>query len=186
MALDTIVLDIETKNTFADVGGQQNVKKLEASFIGVYSYRQNKYLSFFENQFVEFNQFLKNTKLIIGFSINRFDMPVLEKYCDFNIQNIPCLDLLEEIEIEFGNRISLNILAQTNLGIGKTAHGLEAIKFYKEGRLEDLEKYCLQDVRLTKELYELIEKQGYLLLPKKNSEEIVKVKFNWLSQELLF
>jgi DEAD/DEAH box helicase domain-containing protein len=173
--MDKLILDIETKNAFADVGGQENVKKLDASFVGVYSYNQDKFFSFYENQFPELNRFLKTAGLIIGFSINRFDVPVLEKYCDFDIWKIPRLDLLEEIEISFGNRISLDVLAKTNLGIGKTHHGLEAIKFYKEGNLEELKNYCLNDVKITKDLYEMAKKQGHLMVPHRLTHELVKV-----------
>ncbi len=184
MIHDTLVIDIETKNTFAEVGGQENVKKLDASFVGVYSYNQNKYLSFFENQFGELNKFLKTAGLIIGFSINRFDIPVLEKYLDFNIWSIPRLDLLEEIEIGFGNRISLDVLAKTNLGIGKTHHGLEAIKFYKERNWKELESYCLNDVKITKELYELAKKQKHLSIPDRTTGVLTKVNFNF--PEIIF
>lgn len=177
--MDKIVLDIETKNSFADVGGQENLKKLDTSFVGAYSYSQNQYLSFFDNQFEELGKLLKNTGLIIGFSINRFDIPVLEKYFDFDIWKIKRLDLLEEIEMNFGHRVSLDILAQTNLGIGKTSHGLEAIKFYREGNFEALQKYCLNDVKITKELYELIKKQKHLLIPQKPTGELVKVNLEF-------
>lgn len=173
--MDKLVFDIETKNTFAEVGGQDHVKKLDASFVGVYSYNQDKYLSFFEKDFKELSSFLKKSGLLIGFSINRFDVPVLEKYCDFDIWKIPRLDLLEEVEIGFGNRVSLDILAKTNLGIGKTHHGLEAIKFYKEGNFKELESYCLNDVKITKDLYELVKKQGHLNIPHRMTGELIKV-----------
>ena len=182
--MDKLVIDIETKNTFAEVGGQNNIHKLDASFVGVYSYNQDKYLSFYENQFDELGQLLQKAGLIIGFSINRFDIPVMEKYFKFNLKAVPCLDLLEEIELGLGHRISLDILAKTNLGIGKTHHGLEAIKFYKEGNLEELKNYCLNDVKITKELYDLAKKQGHLMVPRKYSEEVVKVTFNWKEQIL--
>ena len=35
--MDQIVFDIETKNSFADVGGEANLKKLDVSVVGVYS-----------------------------------------------------------------------------------------------------------------------------------------------------
>lgn len=179
MSKDRLVLDIETKNTFADVGGQHNVKKLSASFVGVYSYNRNEYLSFFEKDFPALNNLLKTGGLIIGFSINRFDIPVLEQYCDFDIWKIPRLDLLEEVEVGFGNRVSLDSLAKTNLGIGKTHHGLEAITFYKEGRFDELKNYCLNDVKITKELYELANKQKHLLVQNRNDGQFVKVAMHW-------
>ena len=92
---------------------------------------------------------------------------------------IESLDILDDIEEKLGHRVSLDHLAHTNLKVGKTAHGLEAIKFYNEGRLEDLKNYCLNDVKITKDLYELGIKQGYLLVPTNHGKEIVKVSFNW-------
>lgn len=177
--MDKIVFDIETKNSFADVGGQGNLKKLDASFVGVYSYNQNKYLSFFEHQFAELGELLKKTGLLIGFSSKRFDVPVLEKYFKFNINRIPHIDLLEEIELNLGRRVSLDVLAKTNIGIGKTNHGLEAIKFYNEGDLASLERYCINDVKITKELYELAKKQGHLFIPERTTGELIKVSLNW-------
>ncbi len=182
--MDKLVIDIETKNTFAEVGGQSNIHKLDASFVGVYSYNKDRYFSFYEHQFAELGALFQTAGLIIGFSINRFDIPVMEKYFKFNLKAIPCLDLLEEIELGLGQRISLDILAKTNLGIGKTHHGLDAIKFYREGNLEELKNYCLHDVKITKDLYDLAKKQGHLLVPRKYSDEIVKVSFDWKEQIL--
>ncbi len=182
--MDKLVIDIETKNTFAEVGGQDNLRKLDASFVGVYSYDQDRYLPFYEHEFDGLGQLLQKAGLIIGFSINRFDIPVLEKYFKFNLKAIPRLDLLEEIELALGQRVSLDILAKSNLGIGKTHHGLEAVKFYREGNLEELKNYCLHDVKITKELYDLAKKQGHLMVPKKYSDEILKASFDWKEQTL--
>lgn len=177
--MDKIVLDIETKNTFADVGGQANLTKLRISFVGVYSYKQDAYLSFFENELDKLGPILQSAGLIIGFSSNRFDLPILNEYYPFNVKAIESLDILDDIEEKLGHRVSLDQLAHTNLKTGKTAHGLEAIKFYNEGRFEDLKNYCLNDVKITKDLYELGIKQKYLLVPTNHGKEIVKVDFNW-------
>ncbi len=175
---DKIVLDIETKNTFADVGGQEFIHKLEASLICAYSYNQDKYLSFREGEFDKLAPILQNASMIVGFSINRFDLPVMAKYFNFNLMALPRLDLLEEVEVAYGNRVGLDILAQTNLGIGKTHHGLDAIRFYQEGNWADLEAYCLQDVKVTKELYEFVKKNNYLKIPRRYSGELVRVAIN--------
>ena len=179
MTRDTLVIDIETKNSFADVGGQFNIHKLEVSFVGVYSYNQNKYLSFYENQLNELASLLQNAGLIIGFSINRFDIPVLAKHCKFDIYSVPRLDLLDEIELLLGQRVSLDVLSKTNLNVGKTHHSLEAISLYRDGKLDELRDYCLNDVKLTKDLYELAKKQGHLLVPKKITGELVKANFSF-------
>lgn len=177
--MDKLVIDIETKNTFADVGGQENIHNLDVSFVGVYSYNKNQYFSFFENELDKLAPMLQNAGLVIGFSINRFDLPVLKKYFQFNVASLENLDILEEIEEKLGHRISLNELAYANLKVNKTAHGLEAIKFYKEGRLEELKNYCLNDVKITKELYDLGLRQKHLLVPQRTTGEMQKVEFDW-------
>jgi DEAD/DEAH box helicase domain-containing protein len=174
--MDKIVIDIETSNSFQEVGGGRNLKSLDVSFIGAYSYKQDEYLSFFEDELDAFGELLRRTGLIIGFSINNFDIPVLEKYYHFNLRAIPRLDILEEFELAAGYRVSLDILSRANLGEGKThSSGLESIRLYREGRMEELKNYCLQDVKLTKDLYELIKEKKYLTVPDRFTQEPIKV-----------
>jgi len=177
---DKLVIDIETKNVFDDVGGRDFVEKLDASLVGVYSYDQNQYFHFKEGEFEKLAPLLQNARLIIGFSINRFDLPVLNKYFNFNLLNLPRFDLLEEIEVSYGRRVGLDILARANLGISKTGHGLDAVEFYKQGNWQALTDYCLQDVKITKELYDLAQKRGHLLIPDKFSDQVhrVAIKIN--------
>lgn len=178
MSNDKIVLDVETKNSFYDVGSE-NTNALEISFIGAYSYNQNAYLSFFENEFDKLAKLLKSTRLIVGFCIRRFDLPVMKKYFNFDINAIPNLDLFEDIEKAVGFRVGLGALSYANLGVNKTGHGLEAIELYKSGRLEELKNYCLHDVKLTKELYELAQKQGYLWVPRRDNPEMIKLSLDY-------
>ncbi len=173
--MDTVVIDIETKNTFQDVGGRDNLKDLDISVIGVYFYAADEYRAFEEHEFAELGAMLQKTQLIVTFAGKRFDLPVMEKYFNFDVQSIRHYDILEEIEKEYGRRIGLGILAEANIGAGKTGHGLEAIELYARGEVEKLKSYCLNDVKLTKELYELIKSQGYLWIPQRNSNEMVKV-----------
>jgi len=181
---DELVIDIETKNTFADVGGKENLHKLDVSFVGVYSYAEDRLFGFRDHQMKELEEVLKNAGRIVGFSSNRFDIPVLAKYFSFNIKALPSLDLLDEIELFAGHRISLDLLAKANIGAGKTNHSLDAITFYAAGDWESLEKYCLNDVAITRDLYNLAKKQGYLLMPERNSSAMTKVQFD--PERLLF
>jgi len=177
--LDKIVLDIETKNSFADVGGKQNLHQLKISLIGVYSYNRNEFLAFEEKESHLFEKFLKEVGVIVGFSICNFDLPIIEKNINYRFDNHIIFDILKEIEEKRGHKIGLNELAQANIGAGKNGNGLEAIELYKEGRIEELKRYCLNDVKITKDLYELILKQDYLIIPSKFHAP-VKVKFDWI------
>ena len=133
----------------------------------------------------EFGELLKRAGLVIGFAINRFDIPVLNKHYNFNLFSLQRLDILEEIELALGQRISLNHLAKINLNMEKThSSGLEAIRLYNEGKLEELKDYCLNDVKITRGLYELAKKQGYLTVPDRKTGENLKANFNW-QEELL-
>lgn len=170
-----IVFDIETKNSFADVGGDQNVEKLDVSVVGAYSYDEDKYFIFDENELDKMAGLFKKAGLLIGFSSKRFDVPVLNKYFDFNLAAISHFDILEEIEKSFGRRVGLGVLAEANLGIGKTGHGLEAIELYRRGEMDKLKSYCLQDVKITKEIFDLVRNQGYIWIPQRDNPQMVKL-----------
>jgi DEAD/DEAH box helicase domain-containing protein len=180
--MDQIVFDIETKNSFADVGGEENLKKLEVSMVCLYSYKNNAYSCFNENELGKLEEIFRQSDLLIGFAVKRFDLPVLEKYFSseggFNLYNIPYFDILEKIEQSLGRRVKLDDLAKANLGVGKTGFGLEAIEFYKNGEMEKLKDYCLNDVKITKELYEMLKKEGHLWIPKKYSGKMVKWEYH--------
>ncbi len=173
MTNDKIVIDIETKNTFIEVG-KDNFDALEVSLIGIYSYNQNEYFSFFEDEIDKVGEILSSAGMIIGFSISRFDLPVLKKHFDFDLFSIPRIDLLDEIEYLLGRRVGLDMLAKTNLGVGKNGLSLEAPNLYRDGKMEELKNYCLNDVKITKDLYELARRQGYLTVPR-GSREAVRV-----------
>jgi DEAD/DEAH box helicase domain-containing protein len=184
--MDKLVIDIETKNSFADVGGQANITDLQISFVGVYSYNQDKFLSYTEHQLPELTDLLKKAGLIIGFASNRFDIPVLNHHCKIDLFSLPRIDLLEEVELALGQRISLDILARTNMNVGKThSSGLEAIRLYEEGKLDELREYCLNDVKITRDLYELAKKQGHLLVPHRTTGEMSKAYFN-LNEPIMY
>jgi DEAD/DEAH box helicase domain-containing protein len=176
---DVVVIDIETKNTFADVGGEAHIKDLEVSVACMYSYNEDKFMSFWEPNMEDLGRLLQDSGLVIGFSINRFDLPVLDRYFPFSTKALKRLDLLEEIEASFGSRIGLDLLAQTNIGAGKTHHSLEAIRLWNEGQHKELENYCLNDVKITKDLYDLASQQGHLLVPDRKSGEIAKVPLDF-------
>ena len=152
--MNQIVLDIETQNLFSDVGGKENLTKLSLSVAGVFSYADNAFLTFTEQEMPAFENLLKKTDLIIGFNINHFDLPILQKYLTVNLSKIPALDIMNDVVDAIGYRVSLDDLANNTLGKRKSANGLMAVQYWREGRIDELKKYCLDDVRITRDLYE--------------------------------
>lgn len=151
-----IVFDIETQKSFKEVGKSraQGLSKLKVSVVGVYDYLTEKYDTYGEKDMIELDKRFQNADLIIGFNIVFFDLPVLQPYLFTPIEKLPVLDLLHVIEKVRGHRASLDSLAVPTLGIRKSGSGLDAITYFRENKIEELKKYCLDDVRITKGIYE--------------------------------
>lgn len=157
------ILDVETKKTFDAVGGYFP-DRLGISFVGVclrdgFS-GAGKMHSFFEQDLPQFFELLEKVDVAIGFNIDGFDMQTFVPYYHGDISAIPTLDLMLRIKDSVGHRISLDAVAQETLGVGKNGSGLDAIKYYELQQWDKLEKYCLQDVTVTRDIYDQGLKRG--------------------------
>jgi DEAD/DEAH box helicase domain-containing protein len=177
MALNKLVFDLETQNSFDDVGGRDRNHLLKISVISVYSYPLDKYFCFEEDQVYRVGEMFQEADQIIGYNIKNFDFAVLQPYVNFDVNELPYLDIMEEVVKVIGHRLKLDNLAQTTLGIGKNGDGLEAIKLYRQGRLEELKKYCTNDVKVTKELYDYVQTYNKLLYKDYFETREMKIKF---------
>ncbi len=182
--MDTLVFDIETQNFFTDPGvGWDNFEALKISVVGAYSYLRDKYFCFEESEMEKLAELFDSARRVVGFSMNRYDVPVLNLYFQKlnvaapNIWEKERVDLLEEVETATKQRVSLSKLAEANLGVKKDHHGAEAINLYRDGKIDELKAYCLNDVKLTKELYDLYNKQRFFMVPDKRTGELIRVEF---------
>ncbi len=150
---DEIVLDIETQNTFQDVGAYQ-ASLLKISLIGVYFYETDTYESFLEEDLPKLWPRLERSSRIIGYNLFGFDYPCMQTYYTGDIIKFPTIDLMLEIEKRIGHRVKLDDVAHATLGLGKTGHGLQAVEYWRNGEIDKLRDYCLQDVKVTKDVYE--------------------------------
>lgn len=147
-----VILDLETKEKFRDVN--YNRKKLGVSVVGVYDYTTRTADTFFEREFGRLFQLLESCSYIIGFNIKSFDIPLLQGYYPGDFSRFLIFDILDDIKEKIGRRLSLNDLLSVTLRKRKTGHGLMAIDYFREGKLEELKNYCMDDVMLTKELFD--------------------------------
>lgn len=151
--MNKIVLDIETKNSFSEAESRE-ATALDISLLVIYEYATDTYHSYTEKEFKKLWPLLERTDLIIGYNSDYFDIPLLNKYYPGDLQQIPSLDLLAEIYKTLGRRVSLDMVASGTLGAKKIGKGLEAIRWWRDGEIDKVRRYCQEDVRLTKELYE--------------------------------
>ena len=176
---ERLVLDLETQRDFNEVEGRKP-ELLGISVVGVYSYEANRYDAYMESDLAtKLAPRLQSASLLIGFNIRRFDMPVLQPYVSFSLATLPMLDIMEEIVKNFGHRLSLDSVAQATLGKGKSGSGLDALKWFKEGRFDLITKYCLDDVKLTKEVYDYGKQHSRLFATSRFGNEKIHIPVFW-------
>jgi DEAD/DEAH box helicase domain-containing protein len=164
-SFNEVFFDLETQRSSDDVGGWQHIADMGLSVAGTYSTADNRYRFYTEHNVHALIKQLCAADRVIGFNIRKFDYTVLTPYTDQPLQMLPTVDMLRDIYSQLGFRVSLDNLAILNLGMQKTADGMEAIAWYKQGNLTAIAEYCLQDVRITRALYRLGQKLHYLRYP---------------------
>ncbi|MBI4132118.1 MAG: WYL domain-containing protein [Candidatus Sungbacteria bacterium] len=173
-----IVLDLETKKAPSN-WGERDLASVGISVVGTWNSAGDRFRVFRESHFAELGALLKNADRVIGFFITKFDLPVLQPYMDFDLRNLPVLDIFDDVTAKLGHRVSLASLAKATLNAEKGGHGLDAVRWYQEGNWEKLEAYCTQDVRLTRDLYHYGRDRGHLLFESFVDGKTVSVPVSW-------
>ena len=171
-------LDLETCCSAAEVGGWGRCHAMGVSLAVLQETSPERVTVFREADLTELARCLSELDLVVGFNIKRFDYRVLQPYIDVSLESLPTLDILEDLHKFLGFRLSLDHLAEATLGRKKTGNGLLALELYKNGRWEELESYCRQDVLLTKSLFEFGAHQGYLIYQHRRGG-LVRVPVAW-------
>ncbi len=180
MPSDEIVFDLETQRAFSDLADRNNFGGLGVSVLGCYSYGTGEFRIFAEDELDAFEEVLSRARRVIGYNIRHFDYPVLQPYMkSVALKNLPTLDLMLDPAGHLGFRPKLDDLAKATLGVQKSGHGLEAIRWFREGKLDELKRYCLDDVKLTKELYDHGVREGHILIEPRYGSELRKIPVTW-------
>ena len=156
-----LVFDIETQT--ADFGfDEAGLKKARISVVVAYDYADGQYKTFMEENIAELWPLLEKADRVIGYNIVHFDLPVLNNYYSGDLLKLPNLDLIIPVKEALGFRLKLNDIAKATLKVEKSADGLQAVKWWAEGNVADIKKYCEDDVRITKDVYEFGRKNKQL------------------------
>ena len=173
-----IVLDLETEKAFSEVGGRHNLNLLGISVVGIYSYANNTFACYEKEEFKQLSNILHGSRLLVGFNIKYFDIPVLKTYLALDLPKIHVLDLMDDVAGHLGFRVSLDNLASATLGSSKSGNGLKAIDWWRAGEKEKVKEYCLHDVKLTRDLYEFGRENGFVRADTRNGGR-VEVRVGW-------
>jgi DEAD/DEAH box helicase domain-containing protein len=152
---DIVYFDLETQRTANDAGGWDK-KGLMGMTVGVtYSTAAGRYEVFGEERVHELVDQLQRADLVVGYNVVNFDYEVLMGYTVIDLAHrVPTLDLMTDLEAKLGHRVGLDSVAQATIGSGKTADGLDAIKWWREGRKLEVARYCCFDVKVTRLVHE--------------------------------
>ena len=154
MAKNIVYFDLETQKSADEVGGWGNISQMSLSVGVTYSTAAGGYKIYGEKQVNDLITELQRADLVVGFNNLRFDYEVLHGYTAFDLTQLPTLDMLVELQKELGHRVSLDSIATATFGVEKTAEGLQAIQWFKEGKLAEIAEYCCYDVKITKLVHE--------------------------------
>ena len=154
-----VVFDIETQNTFEDVGSN-DPRDLDISVACAYDSATDTYTTVVVDELQKLWPVFEHADVLVGYNSNHFDIPLMNKYYPGDLTAIKSIDLLEDIRISLGRRLKLDSVAHATVGARKSANGLQAIKWWREGDINSIKKYCKQDVKVTKEVFEFARENG--------------------------
>ncbi len=152
--MPTLIFDLETQLLASDVGGWDNIAKMKLAAAVTQNLETGEFTRYREADVEKLLTDLRAATQVIGFNILRFDYEVLRPYAGGQALQLPTLDLLVEIQDKLGFRLTLDSLAAATLGITKSADGLQAVRWFREGKIDQILDYCQQDVRVTRDLYQ--------------------------------
>lgn len=156
-----VVFDLETQNIFSDVGGSDPAN-LDISVGGFYDSETDKYLAVTVDELHLAWPILEHADALVGYNSNHFDIPLLNKYYPGDLRTIKSIDILESIKDSLGRRLRLGSVAEATVGAKKSADGLQAVRWWREGKVDEIKKYCLQDVKVTKKVFEYALEHGHV------------------------
>lgn len=189
-----VIFDLETKSFFVE-NGKFEPSKFGVSVLSLYHRKLDKsfkeiegeILSFWEKDFPDMWKYFTQADRIIGFNSLGFDVPALSLYSPAGFSRLPHFDILDEIKKIAGHKTSLHKIAKATLGVQKTDTGENAVIYWERGdkkSLKMLQKYCEDDVGITRDVYDYALKNGKLLFTDYwNNPREISVDFTYLPKK---
>lgn len=152
--MNIVYFDLETQKSADEVGGWENIRDMRMSVGVTYSTARGTYQIYDEQRVDALLRELQRADLVVGFNNLRFDYEVLHGYSVYDLRQVPTLDLLVDLQKNLNHRLSLDSIATASLGVEKTSEGLQAIRWWREGKVLQIAEYCCFDVKITRLVHE--------------------------------
>jgi DEAD/DEAH box helicase domain-containing protein len=168
-----VYFDLETQKSADEVGGWGNIRAMRMSLGVTYSTARGEYKIYGERDVNALIEELRRADLVVGFNNQRFDYEVLLGHNDFfDPEQIPTMDMLVDLQNKLQHRLSLDSIANATFGVEKTSEGLQAIRWFREGKMMEIAEYCCFDVKLTKMVHEYGMAHGQIYFTNKFGKKI--------------
>ena len=173
-----LILDVETQKLVQDVGGWDHIDKLGISVACAYDSKSDSWLSFLEADMKKLIE-LCEERLVIGYNIRGFDLPVMVPY-GLNIARIDAFDIMYDLQTLTRQQfLKLEAVARGTLNAGKSADGLMAVEWYKTGQIQKIIDYCMQDVKVTRDIFNFGRQNGFVHIRRSEETEPKQVPVQW-------
>jgi DEAD/DEAH box helicase domain-containing protein len=157
-----IVFDVETQYIADEVGGWHNIRDMRLAVAVTYDAAMDTYRDYTEEDVDRLIATLRGADLVVGYNVLRFDYEVLRAYTDDPLSDLPTVDMLRDLYNVLGWRPKLDNVAAATVGAGKSADGLQAVRWFRQGQLDKVMAYCRRDVEVTWQVYQFGRRNGYV------------------------
>jgi len=169
-----ITFDIETANAFPTLS-RNDLSRMELAVVAIHDSETDEYSSYSKEELGKLWPIIETADVLIGYNSNSFDIPLLNNYYPGDLTKIRSLDLLVEVQNALGRRLRLQSLAEGTLKAKKSGDGLQSVKWWQEGLYDKVREYCIDDVRLTRKLYDYALEHGALKYKDLKDTKTIKI-----------
>jgi len=164
MMTDTVIFDLETQYLADEVGGWDHIRDMRLSVGVTYHVEEAVYRVYAEAEVERLIDALRQADLVVGYNVLRFDYEVLRAYAatDDLFDAVPTVDMLKDLRQALGWRPKLDSVASATLGETKSADGLQAVYWFRQGLVDQVIDYCRRDVEVTWRVYQFGQQNGYV------------------------
>lgn len=179
-----ITFDIETANAFPTLS-RNDLSRMELAIVAIHDSETDAYTSYSKEELSKLWPIIESADVLIGYNSNSFDIPLLNNYYPGDLTKVRSLDLLVEVQNALGRRLRLQSLAEGTLKVGKSGDGLQSVRWWQEGLYDKVREYCIQDVRITRRLYDHALEHGSLKYKDLKDTKTIKLDTAlWRSEEV--